>query len=121
MDYQSFIASTGFNEWALLSFALFVISKKLDWKKRWPAWIPGYRLYCLGDSVGLSREGMYCGIMDLLFINSVIANHVINKEVLGDRESGSWMPPRLNRGRPVRARRRFIHPSMNPYLWSMKD
>ena len=87
MDYQSFIASTGFNEWALLSFALFVISKKLDWKKRWPAWIPGYRLYCLGDSVGLSREGMYCGIMDLLFINSVIANHVISKEVLGELAS----------------------------------
>ena len=90
MDYQSFIASTGFNEWALLSFALFVISKKLDWKKRWPAWIPGYRLYCLGDSVGLSREGMYCGIMDLLFINSVIANHVINKEVLGELSSCSF-------------------------------
>ena len=30
---------------------------------------------------------MYCGIMDLLFINSVIANHVINKEVLGELAS----------------------------------
>ena len=30
MDYQSFIASTGFNEWALLSFALFVKKTGLE-------------------------------------------------------------------------------------------
>ena len=84
MQYQYFVVVSGLIEWVLLSISLYVISTKLEWKKRWPAWIPGYRIYCLGDSVGLSSEGMYCGIMDLLFINSAIVDFVVkDKERIG--------------------------------------
>ena len=84
MQYQYFVVVSGLVEWLLLSISLFVIAPKLEWKKRWPAWIPGYRIYCLGDSVGLSKEGMYCGIMDILFINSIIADFAVrDKERIG--------------------------------------
>ena len=83
MQYQWFVTISGLFDWLLLSVALFVISSKLGWKKRWPAWIPGYRIYCLGDSVGMSKEGMYCGIMDILFVNSVIANYAVKEERIG--------------------------------------
>ena len=84
MRYQYFVAASGFFDWVLLSIALFTISAKLEWKRRWMAFIPGVRIYCLGDSVGLSREGMYCGIMDFLFIDAVIANFVVSgKEQVG--------------------------------------
>ena len=80
MQYQWFVAGSGFFDWVLLSIALFAISGKLGWKKRWMAWIPGLRIYCLGDSVGMSREGMYCGIMDFLFVDSVIVNFLLKGE-----------------------------------------
>lgn len=83
MQYHWFVTISGLFDWLLLSVALFVISSKLGWKKRWPAWIPGYRIYCLGDSVGMSKEGMYCGIMDILFVNSVIANYAVKEERIG--------------------------------------
>lgn len=80
MQYQNLEIVSWLFECVLLSISLFVISAKLEWKKRWMAWIPGLRLYCLGDSVGLSSEGMYCGIMDLLYFISVIASLVIRNE-----------------------------------------
>ena len=84
MNYQWFVAISGLFDWLLLSIALFVISGKLGWKKKWPAWVPGYRIYCLGDSVGLSREGMYCGVMDLLFVISVVTDYAVKeKEAIG--------------------------------------
>ena len=88
MNYQWFVAISGLFDWLLLSIALFVISSKLGWKKKWPAWVPGYRIYCLGDSVGLSREGMYCGVMDLFFIISVVTDYAVKaREVLGELAS----------------------------------
>ena len=84
MNYQWFVAISGLFDWLLLSIALFVISGKLGWKKKWPAWVPGYRIYCLGDSVGLSREGMYCGVMDFLFVISVVTDYAVKeKEAIG--------------------------------------
>ena len=78
MRYQYFVVVSGIFDWVLLSIALFLISVKLEWKKRWMAFVPGLRIYCLGDSVGLSREGMYCGIMDFLFVDAVIANLAVS-------------------------------------------
>ena len=77
MQYQYLVIASGIFEYVLLSLALFVISAKLEWKHRWMAFVPGLRIYCLGDSVGLSREGMYCGIMDFLFIDAALANFVL--------------------------------------------
>ena len=78
MRYQYFVVVSGIFDWVLLSIALFLISVKLEWKKRRMAFVPGLRIYCLGDSVGLSREGMYCGIMDFLFVDAVIANLAVS-------------------------------------------
>ena len=37
-----------------------------------------------GDSVGLSREGVYCGVMDLLFVISVVTDYAVKeKEAIG--------------------------------------
>ena len=68
MYNQWFVNINGLFDWLIFSVALFVISGKLGWQKRWKAWIPGLRMYCLGQSVELGREGMYCGILDLLFV-----------------------------------------------------
>ncbi len=67
MSYQSGVLWNSFFEWLLFSTALFLIADKLKWEEKWKAWIPGLRFYCLGESVGMSSEGMFCGIMDLLF------------------------------------------------------
>jgi hypothetical protein len=68
MYNQWFVNINGLFDWLMFSFALFVIAGKLGWQKKWKAWIPGLRMYCLGQSVELGREGMYCGILDLLFV-----------------------------------------------------
>ena len=84
MQYQYIIAVNIIFEWLLFSISLFTISAKLEWKKRWLAFIPGFRIYCLGDSVGLSREGAYCGIMDFLFVYSAVTNYAVQgKEEIG--------------------------------------
>ena len=51
-----------------LSLALFILSKELRWKARWKAWIPGLRMYCLGESLRINRDGVIYGILDLLYI-----------------------------------------------------
>ena len=52
----------------VLSLALFILSKKLDWKERWRAWIPGTRMYSWGESLGQYQEGMVCGILDIMYV-----------------------------------------------------
>ena len=72
MQYQWFVIGSGLIDWVIVSIALFILSGKLGWKHRWSAWIPGGRIYSLGDSVGMAKEGLFCGIMDTLFVISVI-------------------------------------------------
>ena len=69
-----FNISPVFSDAVILSFALFILSKKLKWKERWKAWIPGLRMYCLGESVGLYKEGRVCGILDVMYILTMIIN-----------------------------------------------
>ena len=56
----------------LLSFGILSISGKLKWAQKWKALIPGLRIYCLGDSVGLKKEGIYCGVMDVIYLSSML-------------------------------------------------
>lgn len=60
-------------EWLLFPAGLYGAAKKLGWEKPWKAWVPGLRFFVLGNSVGLHREGRYCGIMELAFAVSVIS------------------------------------------------
>ena len=57
-----------FNDAVILSFALFILAKKLKWEARWKAWIPGFRMYSLGESLGMYKEGRVCGILDVMYI-----------------------------------------------------
>ena len=61
-------------ETLLLSLALFILSKELRWKDRWKAWIPGLRMYRLGASLKQYREGMVCGVLDVLYLVMLFVN-----------------------------------------------
>ena len=55
-------------DWILFSIALSGIAKKLGWKEKWRAWVPGLRFFTLGKTIRLEKEGLFCGIIDLLYI-----------------------------------------------------
>ena len=61
-----------FNNAVIFSFALFILAKKLKWETRWKAWIPGLRMYCLGESLGMYKEGRVCGILDVMYILAML-------------------------------------------------
>ena len=61
-----------FNDAVIFSFALFILAKKLKWETRWKAWIPGLRMYCLGESLGMYKEGRVCGILDVMYILAML-------------------------------------------------
>ncbi|MCR5061253.1 MAG: hypothetical protein K6A80_09550 [Saccharofermentans sp.] len=70
MEYTLIPVFCCFLSFFVLSFGIYSISGKLKWPKRWKALIAGLCFYCLGDSVGLKNEGIYCGIMDVLSFRS---------------------------------------------------
>ena len=53
-------------DFLLFSLGLWMVFGKLKWKQRWMAWIPGLRIAALGRSVQLTREGVLCGIMEVV-------------------------------------------------------
>ena len=61
-----------FNDAVILSFALFILAKKLKWGARWKAWIPGFRMYSLGESLGMYKEGRVCAILDVMYILAML-------------------------------------------------
>ena len=67
-------------DWLIFSLSLACIAGKLGWKQKWRAWIPGLRIYTLGESVKMNKEGMYCGIMDLMFLISKAFNIMVQEE-----------------------------------------
>ena len=60
------------NNAVIFSFALFILAKKLKWETRWKAWIPGLRMYCLGESLGMYKEGRVCAILDVMYILAML-------------------------------------------------
>lgn len=67
MSFQWFVYGAAISDILLFSISLYVVSRELGWKRRWLAWVPGVRFYCLSESVGMSKEGVSCGIIDFLF------------------------------------------------------
>lgn len=65
-------------EWILFSVGLRVVEKKLGCEKPWMAWIPGLRFISLGRAVKMNAEGIFCGILDLLYIAISVAMSVVN-------------------------------------------
>ncbi len=83
MSHQWIVLGIGLFDLIILSIALFVISDKLNWKKRWHALIPGLRIFRLGESVGMNKDGMFCGIMDLLTLVTLLLRLFIRVGKLG--------------------------------------
>ena len=53
--------------WFLMSLGLWKLSEKMNWEKRWMAWVPGLRYYALADSMEMRREGIGCGVLEILY------------------------------------------------------
>ena len=56
-----------FFTWFLMSLGLWKLSEKMNWEKRWMAWIPGLRYYAFADSMDMRAEGMGCGVLEILY------------------------------------------------------
>ena len=67
--------------WLVFSAALWLIFGKLRWKRRWMAWVPGLRYIALGETLGMAREGLACGCMEIL---SAAAN-LLNLNAMNER------------------------------------
>ena len=67
----------------VLSLALFILSKKLNWEERWRAWVPGTRMYTWGESLKLYQEGMVCGILDMMYVLVLIARILVPQDEYG--------------------------------------
>ena len=58
--------------WFLMSLGLWKLSEKMNWEKRWMAWVPGLRYYALADSMEMRTEGIGCGILEIIYyLNSL--------------------------------------------------
>ena len=67
------IAYTVFS-WLLFSLGLWKISGKMNWRRRWMAWIPGLRFAAWGRNVEMPLEGIVTCVIELLLdVNSVSA------------------------------------------------
>lgn len=53
-------------DWVAFSIGLHLVLKKLGEKKSWLAWIPGVRFFKLGQALGMSAEGILCGLLEVL-------------------------------------------------------
>ena len=69
-------------DWFTFSIGLHLVLEKLGEKKCWQAWVPGLRFFKLGQALGMSFEGVLCGLLELLlypvcFIQSSISHDVL--------------------------------------------
>jgi hypothetical protein len=53
-------------DWLAFSIGLHLVLKKLKEEKSWLAWVPGVRFFKLGQALGMSAEGILCGLLELL-------------------------------------------------------
>ena len=58
--------------WLLFSIGLWTVLRKLRWKKRWMAWVPGLRYIALSEILEMEREGLGCAILDIFAVTASI-------------------------------------------------
>ena len=66
--------------WLLLSIGFWKLSKKMKWKWRWMAWIPGLRYVGWGQSMDMTRDGIACGVFELLTFLARMADGFFENE-----------------------------------------
>ena len=52
----------------IMSFVLWKLLKKLGWRKPWMGWIPGLRMFAYGSAIDMDREGILCGILEIILL-----------------------------------------------------
>ena len=62
----------------ILGAALYILSGKLNWEDRWKALVPGLRMFELGKSLKLYRDGMICGVVDVVYTMVLLINIVVS-------------------------------------------
>ena len=67
--------------WLLFSAALWMVLGKLRQKRRWRAWVPGLRYFALSEALDMEREGLFCGIVDVLSFGT----YALNVDALSER------------------------------------
>lgn len=56
-----------FIAWLLLSIGMWKLAHKMDWKKKWMAWVPGLRYLGLADDLEMHADGINCAILEILY------------------------------------------------------
>ena len=69
-------------EWLLFSIGLFGVARKLGWKKPWVAFVPCARFFALGKSIELNGSGIFCGIMDAVFVAGALTSTFVKAEAV---------------------------------------
>ena len=68
--------------WFLFSLGLWLIARKMKWQKPWLAWIPGLRYIALGQSLDMTREGIFISIAEaIMFISSYLTLHISDDRI----------------------------------------
>ena len=68
--------------WLLLSLGFWLIAGKLNWKRRWMAWVPGLQYAALGQSLDMTFEGVVCCVVSLaLNLNTVVRFSGVSESV----------------------------------------
>ena len=66
--------------WLLFSVGLRKVLPKLKWDRPWMAWVPGLRMFALGKAMDMDREGVVCGIMEVLGLLSELWDPDVNAD-----------------------------------------
>ncbi len=60
-----------FIAWLLLSIGMWKLAHKMDWKKKWMAWVPGLRYLGLADDLEMHADGINCAILEILYYMTI--------------------------------------------------
>ena len=69
-------------EWLLFSIGLFGVARKLGWKRPWLSFIPCARFFAFGKSIAQNGSGIFCGIMDAIFVAGAITSAFVKAETV---------------------------------------
>ena len=69
--------------WLLFSLGLWKLLIKMKWKRPWMACIPGLRTFALASAMDMDREGVICGVLELiLFVDSFLQPAVADSRIV---------------------------------------
>ena len=80
-DTNSLISTV--STWFFFSLGLWMIARKMKWKRPWLAWVPGVRYIALGSSLDMTREGIFIAIEEtIMYLSSFIVRHISDDRIV---------------------------------------